>query len=384
MRPVPPELRGLRTVTRWLAFGAALGIAWVLAYPWIMSPSQTQLGTSTMVYGMIGLSLLVLTGWAGQISLGQMAFAAVGAWVAIVTGWPFVIGVLAGALAGAAAAVVVGIPALRLRGLHLAITTLAFGFMGSTVLIDRRFLGGHLPASVSRPVFLGLDLEDERVFYYFTLAFLVLMIAATAGMRRSRTARALIASRDNEAAAQTFGINLTRVRLGAFAISGFMAAFSGGLLGYAQHGLDLSVYSAQRSLDIYLATVIGGMGSIAGPLLGAGYRGLLQVIQGSAFGPYFFLLLNPGMGVIFVFLVMPGGITQAVFGMRDAWLRRIADRYRIVVPSLIADRKAQPGERQPIAPKLWPASNLPMFIPQRYRLADQWAREARRKGLEHV
>ncbi|MDQ1445432.1 MAG: branched-chain amino acid transport system permease protein livM, partial [Acidimicrobiaceae bacterium] len=377
MRPIPPELRPLPAVRRALGALAALVGLWVLAYPWVMSPSQTNLAVSTMALGMVGLSLLVLTGWAGQISLGQMGFAAVGGWVALVSGLPLLIGLVAGGVVAGACAVAVGIPALRLRGLHVAISTLAFGLAVSSIVLDRRHLGGHVPSAVNRPVLLGLSLEDERVFYYFALVVVAVAVAAVAGLRRSRTARVLIASKDNEQAAQTFGISVRAARLRAFAISGFMAGAAGGLLAYGQHTLDPSSFSPSRSLDVFLATLIGGMGSIAGPLLGAGYRGAVQMASTSSLGAYIQLFLDPGLGVLIVFLVLPGGLTQAAFGVRDAWLRRLASRLRITVPSLAGDREQTKGERLPIAPKVWPSTTLPMFVPQRYRLDRQWARTAR-------
>lgn len=384
VRPIPPELRPLPPVRRWLATGAVVLAGWTLAFPWVMSPSQTNLGTSTVVLAIVGLSLLVLTGWAGQISLSQMAFAAVGGWVALVLPLPFPLAVAAGAVAGALCAVLVGIPALRLRGLHLAITTVSFGLMVTTILLDRRYLGSKLPDTVTRPVFLGLDLEDDRVFYYFAVVMLALAVAATAGLRRSRTARTLIACKDNEAAAQTFGISLVRVRLGAFSVSGAMAGFAGALLAFTQHGLEPSAFSPRRSMDLFLVTLIGGLGAIAGPVLGAFYRGAIQMLGGSALGGYLSLFLDPGIGVLIVFLLIPGGLTQLAVRLRDSWLRRVASRLRLVVPSLIEDRRAAVGERLPMAPKTWPNSRAAMFVPERYRLGDQWAREARRKELERA
>src|SRR4029077_21014088 len=128
------------------------------------------------LYGILALSLLILTGWAGQISLGQFGFAAVGAWTVAVTRWPLPLALLAAAVLGAVAAVAVGLPALRLRGLHLAISTLAFAVGVSAILLNQRYLGRHLPQAVRRPVFLGLDLNDVRVFYYFVLAFLIMAV----------------------------------------------------------------------------------------------------------------------------------------------------------------------------------------------------------------
>src|SRR5258708_11303306 len=119
-------------------------------------------------------------------------------------------------------------------------------------------------------------MEDEKVFYYYCLGFLLLAIAMVVGLRRSRTARALIALRDNEEAAQSFGINLLRARLIAFALSGFIAAFAGGLFAFKQHAVEASAFSADQSINMFLMVVIGGLGSVAGPPLGAAYNGALR------------------------------------------------------------------------------------------------------------
>jgi branched-chain amino acid transport system permease protein len=376
LRPIPPELRGLPPVRNTLRLLAMLAALVALGFPWFMSPSQIVTADATNVYAMIGLSLLILTGWAGQISLGQVAFSAMGAWSAGRLGWPLPFALLAGGGAGMLLAVVVGIPSLRLRGLHLAITTLALGVAAPAVLFDPKLLGGKGPEELHRPVLLGLNFEDDRSFYYLSLVLLAAMYAATLGLRRSSVARTLIAAKDNEQAALTFGIDLLRARVTAFAISGFMAAFAGVLLAYAQHGVDPVAYSSQAGVSVFLMTLIGGLGSLAGPIAGALYLGGLRILGGTAVGSFTSVLLNPGLGVIALLWLVPGGVIQAVHNVRDAWLRRIADRHRIVVPSLFADR-LEAGGLHPIEPKLRPSGGE-MFVPERFRLDEQWLISARR------
>lgn len=370
VRPIPAELRAHPTVVRGTR-GLAAGLALVLlAYPWIMSPSQTTRATETMVMGMIALSLLVLTGWAGQISLGQIAFAAIGAWTTGMSHLPLPLALILSASAGAVVAFLVGLPALRLRGLHLAISTLAFAPAVSAIVISRRAFGAHLPSSVTRPVLLGLNLDDERAFYYFVMVVLAAVVFAVMGLRRSRTARALIACKDNERAAQAFGINLVRARLSAFAIAGALAAAAGSLLTYTQHGVEAGSYDASVGVQIFLIAVLGGLGSVAGPLLGVGYLLVLMTLAATPLGQMTNLLLSPGLGVVVLLLAMPGGLAQAVFELRDAWLRRIALRHRIEVPSLLADRAA--AGRVPLARKDTQGGGQ-AFVPLRYRLGEQWA-----------
>ena len=378
MRPIPAELRDLDVVRRWLRTGRFLLGGLVLGLPWLLSPSQTNLAAVTLIYGMVGLSLLVLTGWAGQISLGQFAFAAVGGWVTAFLGWPFPLPVIVGSFAGAATALVVGLPALRLRGLHLAISTMAFAVAVTSVLLNPRYLGGALPSSLERPAVIGFDLDDQRTFYYFVLGFLCLTLTAVVGMRRSRTARALIACRDNEPAAQSFGINLVKARLGAFTVSGFIAAFAGGLFAYSQYDVAQSGFGVGQSVNVFLMAVIGGLGSVSGPLIGAAYVGATTIFSTNAF----VALAATGLGVVVLLLFAPGGLGELAYRVRDALLRRVADRYRIDVPSLIADRRRGLGRRAPISPRVRTGGGT-VFVPTRYRAEGQWAVAAvHRKAVE--
>ena len=367
VRPIPAELRDISSVRSAIRWVAAVVGGVLLAMPWVLSPSQNSLAAVAVLSGIVTLSLLLLTGWAGQISLGQFGFAAVGAWVAAVLGWPFPFGFLAGAVAGAGAAVIVGGSALRLRGLHLAVATLAFAVAVPAILLNPRYLAQWLPRTVERPILLGLDLSEPRTFYYSCLVFLAVAVAGVVGMKRSRTARALVACRDNEAAAQSFGISLVRARLTVFAISGFMAAAAGVLLSWAQFGVDGATFGADASIRVFLAAVIGGMGSVAGPLIGAAWLGFLSIFGG---GP--FPILASGLGTVIVLLFLPGGIGQGVYQLRDAYLRRVADRLHIDVPSLTADRRAGAvSGRAPIEAKQRPGGGN-VFVPVRYRLDDNW------------
>ncbi len=372
IRPIPRELRDLTTVRSATRVLAGFLCACALAYPFVMSPSQTALGAATLSYSIIGMSLLVLTGWSGQLSLGAVAFAAVGAWTVGVSGLPFLLAIPFATVVGAAVAAVVGIPAIRLRGQFLLISTLGLAVATSQLLVGERYLGEALPRSVDRPRLFGLDFADERSFYYLCLAVLALVVAAVTGLRRSRTVRAFIACRDNEQAAQSLGIDLVKARASAFAVSGAIAAVAGGMLVYAQHGVEAVTYSPDRGAQILLATLVGGVGATAGPVLGGLYLGFVDVAKsaGAGLGELSDVLLSPGVGFVLLFIVAPGGLVQLAARARDAWLRRVASRARIEVPSLVADR----GDRglTPISPKLRPGGGQ-AFVPSVYRIDGQWS-----------
>jgi branched-chain amino acid transport system permease protein len=310
--------------------------------------------------------LLILAGWAGQISLGQFGLAAFGAYVAAVTRLPLPLALLAGALGGAAAAVVIGLPALRLRGLHLAIMTLAFHVSVTAALLNPSYFGKYLPPTLRRPSLLGLRLEDERVFYYVTLAVLAATVLAVVGLRRSRTARALLATRDNEQAAQSFGINLTRARIGAFAVSGFIAGLAGALFAFHQHGVKPGPFDPAVSITIFLNTVIGGLATVAGPIIGILYYGIPVFLQ---LPPLATLLLTRPGGVVLL-LLLPGGLGGLLYAYRDNLLRRVARRHRISVPSLMGPQLPSEDKQVQLAPFTRTGGG---FVAARYRLDGQWA-----------
>ncbi len=384
VRPIPRELLAVPSVRRWLrVIGLAVAVL-LVGYPWVTDSGSVTFASELIVYGMIGLSLLILAGWAGQISLGQFAIAAMGAFTTTLlagnVGLPWFIAVVIGALAGTVVAALVGIPALRLSGLYLAVTTLALSISVTSIFLDPTLLGSLLPDTLNRPTILGLDSTDNRVFYYLMLVVAAIVTAAVLRLRRSRAARALIASRDNAQLAQSFGINLFRARLQAFALSGFVAALAGGFFAFAQQGVHPPDYAASVSLILFLVTMIGGLGSVWGPLIGVTYYALVKQVP---FVSGYSQFLISG-GVVLLFLVFPSGIGGLIFKIRDAVLRRVAIRRRIVVPSLLADmRESEQNRRAAIAPKLSP-SGLAAFIPTRFRLPRQWSIDPAAPAKEKV
>lgn len=353
VRPIPAELANLNIVKTGVRRGIGVLVVAVLVFPFVMSPSQTNLGSLVLIDGIVVISLVILTGWGGQVSLGQYALVGVGALVGgILIGklhLPFFIALLGGASAGAVVAMVLGLTALRIRGLYLAVTTLAFAIVTTTVVLDRSHLGKYMPTSVGRPVLLFVKTDDNRAFYYLCLAALLLAIFAATGLRKSRTGRVLIAMRDNERAAQSYGVNLIRTRLVTFALSGFMAAAAGVLFVAHERALDAQSFGPNASIQIFLTAVIGGLGSIQGALLGALYFALVNFLIDGETGRLF----ASAFGVLVVLYAFPGGLGAMAYSARDAVLRRIAIRRRIWVPSLLSDTAAASGaiDRAPLAPK---------------------------------
>jgi branched-chain amino acid transport system permease protein len=341
LRPIPGELIRLPEVryARW-ALGLVLAVV-LLMLPMWLTEAKTNLASLIVIFGIVGISLVVLTGWAGQVSLGQVAFVGIGCAVAGALtsrlGWDLLLALPAAGAVGAVVAVVIGYPAIRRRGLTLAVVTLAFALVVSSYVLNREFFDWWLPSSrIERPPLLGrIDISSETAYYYLCLAGLALIYACARGIRHSRTGRALIGIRENENAARSYGINATRTTLAAFAISGFMAAFAGGLYVHQQNGLGTAAFLPQESLTAFSMVVIGGLGSLPGALLGA-----LYVKGAGYFLPGSWSLFASSAGLLLVLMVLPGGIGAGLADARDGYLRWVARRRNLLVPSLVADRRA--------------------------------------------
>ena len=360
-RPVPLQLRALREL-RLARFGViAVVAAILLAAPWIVGSSGPGLATQAVVYAMVGVSLVVLTGWAGQISLGQFALSGVGAGVAgglaANHGWDFFLTLLVAGLAGALVAILVGLPAVRLPGLFLAVTTLAFAASVENFVLSKEFFGWMLPAElafVERPSLygrldlgapselFGVALDADTKLYYVALFFLLLVLAAVSALRRNRSGRVLVGVRDNPRLMQAFGVNPVRTRLTAFAVSGFIAALAGALLVYEQGSVDPATYTPERSIQLFIMTVIGGIGSLTGAMLGAVFVLGVPLLPGLR-DVELIAFLTSGLGVVLVLYFLPGGLVEGWQRMRDTFLRRLAAKHGIHVPSLVADSRVDAG-----------------------------------------
>jgi branched-chain amino acid transport system permease protein len=311
---------------------------------------------------MVGVSLVILAGWAGQISLGQFAISGIGAAVAGGLAanhhMDFFLTLIIAGVVGAVVAVLIGIPALRIQGLFLAVTTLAFAFAVESFFLSREFFPWLLPKDlhfVERPILykrlnmatdskLGpLLVHADAKFYYLCLVFLVLALAAARSLRKNRSGRILIGTRENGRLMQAFGVNLARTRLAAFAISGFIAAVAGALYAYQQTTVTAGAYPPEKSIELFAMTVIGGLTSLPGAMLGAVFVKGLPLLPGLR-NVQQIELLTSGLGLVFVLYFLPGGLAEGVYRLRDNYLRRVAAKLGIHVPSLVADSLVQDSE----------------------------------------
>jgi ABC-type branched-subunit amino acid transport system permease subunit len=307
--------------------GVVLAVIGAALLPLVVSVGNSFLISQICIYAVIALSLTVLTGWAGQVSLGQFGLVACGALMAAHLGSSVPL-VLLMPFAGAVTAVIavlVGLPALRVRGLYLAVSTLAFAlwFMGAVLstpcwnLFNRRICTG-LPnpqsTLIARPTLLGIGLDSERAFAWFSLGVLVVSVLMVRLWRDKGVARRLMAVRDNETGAGAMGIPLARSKLMAFALSGFMAGYAGVCLAFATERFSTSTFDPTFSILVVSMVVIGGLGSIDGAVLGAVYLVGLPAIFGTDPTIQF---LTSGLGLLAFILYLPGGLAELFHRLGD-------------------------------------------------------------------
>jgi branched-chain amino acid transport system permease protein len=353
-RPVPRELRRLPEVVGARAGMIGLLVVLALMAPELVSKGEVAKLAALPIAGIVAASLVILTGWAGQISLGQYALVGAGGVAAanLASHHPsgflgdFWVTVIVGAVVGAVVAICIGLPAVRIQGLFLAVTTLSLAGAVENYFFKRGtnkdFANAVVPDAathrLSRPwLWERIDLSSDRTYYFVCLVFLVVAMLAATSFRRHRSGRVLIAVRENQRAAPSYSINLVRTRLAAFAVSGAIAGVAGVLLAYQQLTIDASTYGVLPSVSIFVATVMGGLTSLPGAVFGA-----IAITAVSLFGdPRVdgISLFVTGPGLLLILLFLPGGFAEAGYRMRDSFLRFVANRRGIDVPSLVADRR---------------------------------------------
>ncbi len=336
-RPVPRELLAIPGIrwTRRVLLG--LGLLVLVVIPFAFSTSVVLTMGVLYLSAIVTLSVVVLTGWGGQVSLGQWAFAAVGAIVGgaltATVGLPFWIAVPIAAAVTGGFAMLVGLPALRIPGLFLLPVTFAFAAAVQSAFFDDRYFGWILPDKpIERPTLFFLDFSNERNMYFLTAGCLVLALSVVGRLRRTRTGRILIALRENDADVQAFGVPLVRTKLLAFGVSGSLAGFAGAVYVHQQQGLNGEVFTAIAGVYTFTAAIFGGIGSAMGAVLGTAFFQFVQYFGVTGLVGTF---LQNGGPLIIIFAA-PAGLISIVNMLRDSGLRVVAQRRHLYVPSLFA------------------------------------------------
>ena len=365
VRPIPERLRQvwwLRHLSR-IALGALtiLGIV-LVQLPGIANlPSRQLLYATVLCFAVSGVSVTIITGWAGQLSLAQMTFAGMGALFAAslkrglsmdftvgtgflpgdalsydffdirfeTSGIPFMVAIPLAALFSALVAAVVGVGSLRVRGLYLAVTTFVFALAAQQYIYRRPFFTGGNSSSVSfrRGELFGLELRSQKVYYYVCLAFLVIVVIIVSRLRRSGIGRTIIAVRDNIDSASGYTVGPARSKLSSFALAGGIAGLGGALLAGLVQNVPISerFFQVGDSLQLIGMVVIGGLGSSVGAVLGAiwvyGLPNLFNNVETVA-------LFSSSIGLLLVLMYFPGGLVQIGYSARNALIGLAERRLR--------------------------------------------------------
>jgi ABC-type branched-subunit amino acid transport system ATPase component/ABC-type branched-subunit amino acid transport system permease subunit len=325
---IPNRLRQFWWVRRLNVISAGAGLAVALLLPVVFTTSARNfLFARVAVFALIGITVTVLTGWAGQLSLGQFAFVGLGSMLTAALharGMGFGVSVAYATVGGVIAALIVGLPALRVKGLFLAITTLAFAVASRGWLLTQHvFLGNSTVVNIPRGKGWGIDLHSQRTYYYLCVFVLVVVAVGISRLRRSGIGRTIIATRDNEAAAASFTVSPTIAKLTAFALAGGLAALAGGLLAGLRVTFGPGDFGPEVSLQVVAMAVIGGLGSVTGAILGAIFVVGLPAVFGNSDTVRF---LTSGIGLLVLLLYLPGGLIQIAYRARAAQLSLAARR----------------------------------------------------------
>ena len=298
----------------------------LLGAPWIVPEYWLAQLTFILIYSIVGLGLMVLAGFTGLFSIGHAAFLGVGAYTQAVfvnMGVPFPIALVLAGLLSAAVGVVVGLPALRVKGIYLGIATLSFGFIVEEVLARwESVTGGNAGLHVKPPELFGFKLGSGDGFYFLCLFITVVSTLAILNLMRSPTGRAFVAIRDSEISAQSMGIHLARYKTLSFAISAALAGIGGALYAHKLSFISPEQFNIIQSIDLLLMVVIGGLGFIHGAFLGAIFLiSMPQIISLTKDLLPAFIGQAPGLQSVVYGLVLIGFVLFEPMGLYGRWLK---------------------------------------------------------------
>ena len=310
-----------RTQRIWLAVAGAL----LLLFPFMASDYWLYLACLVSINVASATGLNILTGYTGLVSLGQAAFMGLGAYtVAIVQarwGTPVLFNLLAGGFVAMLGGIVVGLPSLRVKGLYLAIATIAASFIAHFLFANLRLTGGTAGLTLQPATVFGVALDTSFRLYWVIVPVTLLMLLGAANLFRTRTGRAFIAIRDRDISAEVLGIPLLRYKLLSFGLSSFYAGVAGGLWAYFFRVVTPESFPLLMSIFFLAAIIVGGMGSILGSILGAVFMTMVPellklIVDLLPGGSELTVFLSPVRTMVFglliiVFLVFePQGLAQ--------------------------------------------------------------------------
>ncbi len=311
----------------WLAVLVVL----VVVFPFFASPYWVYMACLVAIHVASATGLNVLTGFTGLVSLGQAAFMGVGAYtVAILEnrlGTPFLLNLLAAGLVTALAGIVIGLPSLRVKGLYLAIATIASSFILHFIFANWTGMTNGVKGMSLPPARLfGFEFDQPDRLYWVIMPITALMVLGAANIFRTRIGRAFIAVRDRDISAEVLGIPLLRTKLTSFALSSFYAGVAGGMWAYFFRVVTPESFPFVYSIFFLAAVIVGGMGTVLGGILGAAFMTMVPELLKLFVGliePYHanaITLLAPVRTVVFGALIV-GFLLFEPQGLAEIWRR---------------------------------------------------------------
>ena len=280
------DMRIFQTI--WVKFWLILFAAGLLCVPLWADPYIVYMTNISGIAIIAAMGLNILTGLTGQISLGHAAFVALGAYTTAIlatrSGMPFWITIPSGGVVAAFFGILLGVPCLRLKGLYLAMATMSFGVVVEYIVTHWESLTmGVRGISIPPPTIFGFTLGDPSKLFYITIFFVALLTLGAKNIARTRVGRAFVAIRDRDVAAEVIGVNLTKYKVMAFAISAFYGGVAGGLYSYSTGYLHPENFTLLLSIEYIAMIIVGGLGSILGSIFGAVFLTVMpDVIKGIA------------------------------------------------------------------------------------------------------
>jgi len=289
--------------------GAILALAVGIILPLLLPQAQTYILVVIIACGIVGLSVGIITSLGGQLSLGQFAIAGVGATVSYLVAHhtqSFIASFLIAMLVAGLLSLLIGLPALRITGIMLAVTTLSFGLAAQDWLLSQPWMLGT-GVTPGIPAIGTLAANTPTKYYYFSFVLLIVVFLLVRNVWRSGLGLRMKAVRDNESAARAFGLSPVQIKLQAFFMAGLLAGLGGALLGHSLSFLPPTAFPLQRSLDVSAMAAVGGVGSLVGPLFGALYIiGIPQWIPLDSAGT-----AATALGWLVLVVQYPGGLVQS-------------------------------------------------------------------------
>jgi branched-chain amino acid transport system permease protein len=343
-------MRSIRSAGGDTLLGSGAVVLVALAAPFVLTGYQTSQLAQVAIFAIAILGLNLLTGFSGQVSLGHGAFMAVGGYTTAILagdhGVPVVLTIPIAAVVSGASGFLFGIPALRLSGLYLSLAT--FGMAVSVPTVVRKLEGithgsrGIQVPGVKAPF--GMDLTPDQVFYLVAVVLAILLFLFAHNVVQSRTGRALMAIREGELAASAFGVNLALYKTLAFGLSAFYAGIAGSLLAIVTSFVGPDLFPVTLSIFLLVGAVVGGLGSIAGPVFGAFLYVYLPIYAQQVSLPGSPSKVPPaiayGVVLILVMFLMPNGIS----GLLRRTYATVRVRYTMTGPG--GERRASDGEEE--------------------------------------